>query len=179
MERMIAGRFLTMHDADTTAALIARYIVAADICVFHKNPPGPHDAVVGREGERVDPGAEGAGKPAADTAVAEGLTAGAIVARGGLAVARAAARIGVSSASLVGAMAELGMYDDKPRTSERRGSVMLSVRVANPVDEARVIATLRAAGAADIEQAQSEWHEEDWANFDSIAAPQGVGRSSH
>jgi hypothetical protein len=56
---------------------------------------------------------------------------------------------------------------------------MLSVRVANSADEARVIATLRAAGAADIEQAQSEWNDGDWANFDSIAAPHGVGRSSH
>jgi hypothetical protein len=44
----------------------------------------------------------------------------------------------------------------------RLGGVMLSVRIANPVNEKRVIATLRAKGAADIEQAHGEWRDGDW-----------------
>jgi hypothetical protein len=55
----------------------------------------------------------------------------------------------------------------------------LSVRITNPVNEERVIAALRAAGAADIEPDHGEWPDEDAANFNSIAALQGVQRSSH
>ena len=51
----------------------------------------------------------------------------------------------------------------------RLGGVMLSVRIANPVNEKRVIATLRAKGAADIEQAHGEWRDGDWADFNPVA----------
>ena len=51
---------------------------------------------------------------------------------------------------------------------------MLSVRIANPVNEKRVIATLRAEGAADIEQADGEWRDGDWTDFNPVAAPQLV-----
>ena len=130
--------------------------------------------------EDEDPGAEGADKSAASTAVAAGLTAGAIGALGGPAVALAAAAVGAYSGSLVGAMAALGSHDDKPGAPERRPSgVMLSVRIANPLNEKRVIATLRAGGAADIEQAQGEWRDGDWADFNPVAAPRLVESASN
>ena len=180
MERIIAGRFQTKGDADAVAALIAQYVDTADICIFHNNPPGQHDAFAVGGDEDEDPGAEGAGKSAAATAVAAGLTAGAIGALGGPVVALAAAAIGAYSGSLVGAMAGLGNHDDKPRAPERRpGGVMLSVRIANPVNEKRVIATLRAEGAADIEQAHGEWRDGDWADFNPVAAPRLVESASN
>jgi hypothetical protein len=179
MERIIAGRYQTKGDADAVAALIAQYIDTADICIFHNNPPGQHDAFAVGGDEDEDPGAEGAGKSAGSTAVAAGVTAGAIGALGGPVVALAAAAIGAYSGSLVGAMHGLGNDDAKPRAPERRpGGVMLSVRIANPVNEKRVIATLRAEGAADIEQAQGEWRYGDWADFDPVAAPRLVEGAS-
>jgi hypothetical protein len=75
------------------------------------------------------------------------------------------------SGSLVGAMDGLGNHDDKPRAPERRPSgVMLSMLIASPVNEKRVIATLRAEGAADIELAHGEWRDGDWADFNPVAA---------
>jgi len=175
MERIIAGRFQTKQDADAAAALIAQYIDTADICIFHNNPPGQHDAFAVGGDEDEDPGAEGADKSAASTAVAAGLAAGAVGALGGPVVALAAAATGAYLGSLAGAMQGLGNHDDKPRAPERRPSgVMLSVRIAKPVNQKRVIATLRAEGAADIEQADGEWRNGDWADFDPVAVPRLV-----
>jgi hypothetical protein len=90
-----------------------------------------------------------------------------------------AAAIGAYTGSLAGAVAGLGDHDDKLRAPERRpGGVMLSVRIAKPANEKRVIATLRAKGAADIEQAQGEWRDGDWTNFDPVAAPRPVASAS-
>ena len=73
-------------------------------------------------------------------------------------------------------MVGLGNDDYKPLVPERRpGGVMLSVRIANPVNEKRVIATLRAEGAADIEKSNGEWRDGDWVDFNPVAAPQLVG----
>ena len=180
MDRIIAGRFQTKDDADAVAALIAQYVDAADICIFHNNPPGQHDAFTLGGDEDEDPGAEGAGKSAARTVIAAGLGAGAIGALGGPVVALAAAAIGAYSGSLVGALDGLGNHDDKPRAPERRpAGVMLSVHITGQVDEQRVIATLRAQGAADIEQAQGEWRDGDWADFNPVAAPRLVESASN
>ena len=56
---------------------------------------------------------------------------------------------------------------------------MLSVRIANPMNEKRVIATLRAEGAGDIEQAYGEWRDGDWADFNPVAAPGLVESASN
>jgi hypothetical protein len=175
MERIIAGRFHTKGEADAAATLIAQYVGTADICIFHNNPPGQHDVFAVGGDENEDPGAEGAGKSAAGTAVAAGLAAGAIGALGGPVVAIAAAGVGAYSGSLAGALNGLGNNDDKPQASDRRpGGVMLSVRIANPASEQRVIAILRAEGAADIEQARGVWRDGDWVDFNPVAAPRLV-----
>ncbi|AJP49212.1 hypothetical protein PG1C_13795 [Rugosibacter aromaticivorans] len=160
MERVIAGRFQAKDGADAVSALIAQYIDTADICIFHNNPPGQHDAFVVGGDEDEDPGAEGAkgaGKSAASTAVAAGLTARTIGTSGGPVVALAAAATGACVGSLASVLDGLGNHDGKPRAPERRSSgVMLSVRIAKPENEKRVIATLRAEGAVDIEEAYGE-----------------------
>ena len=175
MERIIAGRFQTKDDADSVAALLAQYIDAADICIFHNNPPGQHDAFILGGDEDEDPGTKGAGKSAAGTAVAAGLTAGIIGTLGGPVVALAAAATGAYVGSLAGALDGLRPSDDQPHASERRhGGIILSVHIANPESENRVISTLRAQGALDIEQAQGEWRDGDWADFNPLAAPQWI-----
>jgi hypothetical protein len=171
MDQIIAGRFQTKGDADAVAVLIEQYAAATDICIFHNNPPGQHDLFAGGGDEDEDPGAQGAQKSSAGTAVAAGLAAGAIGAIGGPVIALASAGVGAYLGSLAGAMDGLGS-DGKPQLPERRpGGVMLSVRVATPVIERRVIATLRAQGAADIEEAQGVWRDGDWTDFNPVAAP--------
>lgn len=174
MERIIAARFHTKGEADAVAALMP-YVDAADICIFHNNPPGQHAALPLGGDEDADPEAEGAGKSAAGTAVAAGLAAGAVGTLGGPVMALAAAAAGAYAGSLVGAVAEMGDPDGEPHAPERRaGGIMLSVRIAKPANEARVVATLRAEGAADIEQAFGEWRDGDWTDFDPVATPRLV-----
>jgi hypothetical protein len=178
MERIIAGRFPTKSGADSAAALLAPYVAAADICIFHNNPPGQHDAYPVGGDEDEDPGARNADSSAAGTAGAGALAGGMIGALAGPAGAIAGAAVGAYSGSLVGAMKGLG-EDDKPGAPDRRsGGIMLSVRIAIPANEKRVVDTLRAEGAADIEQAEGEWKNGDWVDFDPVAAPRLVARQA-
>ena len=173
MERIIAGRFQTKDEADAVAALLTQYIDAADICIFHNNPPGQHNAFIVGGDEDEDPGTKGAAKSAAGAAAAAGLTAGIIGTLGGPTVALAAAATGAYVGSLAGAL--LRTSDDQPHAPERRrGGIILSVHIANPESENRVISTLRAQGALDIEQAQGEWRDGDWTDFNPLAVPQLV-----
>ncbi len=175
MERIIAGRFQTKDDADAVAALLTPYVDTADICIFHNNSPGQHNTFIMGGDEDEDPGTKGAGKSAAGAAIAVGLTAGIIGTLGGPAVALAAAATGAYVGSLAGALDGLRTSGDQPNAPERRhGGIMLSVRIANPESENRVITTLRAQGALDIEQAQGEWRDGDWTDFNPLAVPQWV-----
>jgi len=178
MEQIIAGRFETKVIADTVALELREFVDDADICIFHNNPPGQHDTGPAVGDENDDPGAEGAENSAAGTAIAAGLAAGAIGAFGGPVVAIAAAAVGAYSGSLVGAMAGLGDHEDAPGKQDRRpGGIILSVRIAYPGNEERVIATLRKEGAAGIERAQGEWRDGDWSDFDPVASPRLVEQS--
>jgi len=175
MERIIAGQFRTRDSADSAAALMAQYVDAADICIFHNNAPGQHDAFVLGGDEETDPGATGAENSSVGSAVAAGLAAGAVGALGGPVVALTAAAVGAYTGSLVGALDGMGDQHDGALVAGRRpGCVMLSVRIASPDNEARVIATLRAEGAAGIEQADGEWRNGDWLDFDPVKEPRLV-----
>ena len=176
MEQIIAGRFETKGIADTVASVLRAFVDDADICIFHNNPPGQHDAYPVGGDEDEDPGAEGAENSSVGTALAAGLAAGAIGALGGPVVAIGAAAVGAYTGSLMGAMSGLGDHEDAPGKEERRpGGIILSVRIAYPSNEDRVIDVLRKEGAAGIERARGEWRDGDWADFDPVAAPQLVG----
>ena len=109
MDHIIAGRFETKAKADAAAAAIVRYVERADICIFHNNPPGQHGTTVSPEELPTNPGVEAEESSAVSTAVAAGLTAGAIGMAGGPVVALAAAGVAAYTGSLIGAMG--GMQD--------------------------------------------------------------------
>ncbi|RPJ46816.1 MAG: hypothetical protein EHM16_08215 [Betaproteobacteria bacterium] len=179
MQHIIAGRFQSKDRADAVALLLEQYIAKTDICIFHNNPPGQHDAFILGGDEAADPGAEGAGTTAVNTAITAGLGAGAIGALGGPVVALAAAATGAYVGAFGGALQGLGDDDGKPHAPDNRpGGVILSVRIADPVNEGRVIATLRAEDAADIEQAEGEWLDGDWVDFDPVTAPRLVKKQA-
>jgi len=159
---------------------MAPYVDAADICIFHNNAPGQHDALPMGGDESVDSDSVGAGDSAAGTAVAAGLAAGAVGALGGPVTALAAAAVGAYTGSLIGAMDGMNDEDARRRAPDRRqGGVILSIRIAKPENETRVIATLRAEGAADIEQALGVWRNGDWTDFDPVAPPRLVEAAAH
>lgn len=163
MEQITVGRFQTQHEADAVAALIARYVKTAEICIVDNSPPGQHDAFAVRGDEYDDP-----------------IMEDEYEAHHGQVVELAAEGINAFSGPLVGAMAEQGVYDDKPRSQERRrAGFILSVRTTDAVSEARVIATMRAAGATDIAPEQRNWRDGDWANFRTYVAPRLAARPSH
>ncbi len=171
-ERIIAGRFEIKSEADKAAGLLSDFVSTDDICIFHNNAPGQHDAYAMGGDEDEDPGARDADGGSASTAAAAGITAGAIGALGGPVTALAAGGIGAYVGSLMGAVDKLGEDDAKSGGPERRpAGVMLSVRIADPASEQRVVSTLRAQGAADIEQAEGEWRDGDWVDFNPVAKP--------
>lgn len=175
MDRIIAGRFHTQDHAEAVAAIIGQYVPATDICIFYNSPPGQHDVLASGGDEDHDPGTEGAGGSAAGTSVAAGLAAGAIGSLGGPVVAIVAASAAAYVGSLAGALDELGNRDEIAGAPDRRpAGVMVSVRIANPGDEQRVIASLRAEGAADIEHAEGKWTAGDWSDFNPVMTPRLV-----
>ncbi len=175
MERIIAGRFKTKGQADGAAALIGQYADASDICIFHNNPPGQHDLFEAGGDEDEDPGTRGAGQSSAGSAAATALAAGAVGALAGPVVAIAAAAAGAYVGSLAGALGGVGDAGGRTHPTDRRpGGIILSVRIATPMNEKRVIATLREQGAADIEHADGTWRDGDWKDFNPATAPRLV-----
>jgi hypothetical protein len=175
MERIVAGRFETKDAADSAAALIAGYVDKSDICIFHNNPPGQHGTSSPGSDEEIDLGAREGEAPAASTALAAGIAAGAIGAVGGPVIALAAAGVAAYTGSLVGALHGLGggnAASDAP--TRRPAGVILAVRVGESGAEQRVISDLQHQGAADIEKANGEWRDGDWTDFNPGAAPQLV-----
>ena len=172
MDHIIAGRFPTKGEADSAAALMAGYVQADDICIFHNNPPGQHDAYSLGGDEDEDPGARGAESSAAGTAAGAALTGGLVGALAGPVGAIAGAAVGAYAGSMVGAMKGLG-EDDVPGSAplRRPGGIIIAVRIADPLNEKRVVDALRAEGAADIEQAEGQWQNGDWVDFDPVKAP--------
>ena len=154
MEQQITGRFETKDNADAAAALIGEYIPSADISVVDMLPPSRQDAEGPNVAAGEAPDADGAGRSALGTGVAAGLAAGAIGAIGGPVVALVAAGTGAYLGSLAGALDGLEDHADPLHSTEPgTGGVVLSVRVEDAVDEPRVVASLREAGAEDIGEA--------------------------
>lgn len=174
MEHIIAGRFETKTKADAAAAVIVRYVDRSDICIFHNNPPGQHGTDMTAKIEDINSGLKADGESAVTTALAAGLTAGAIGMAGGPVVALAAAGVAAYTGSLVGAMG--GMQDEQSRQLPqlRPAGVILAVRIARAPSEKFVISDLRNCGAEDIEQAEGEWRDGDWVDFNPVQEPRLV-----
>lgn len=171
MEHIIAGRFQTKSKADAAAAAIIRYVDRGDICIFHNNAPGQHGTLMSGEGEDLNPGLEADGKSAVTTAVSAGLAAGVLGLAGGPVTALAAAGVAAYTGSLVGAMGGMQEAESRQLPHLRPAGVILAVRIARPASEKFVINDLRISGAEDIEQADGEWRDGDWVDFNPVKEP--------
>ena len=172
MDHIIAGRFQTKGKADEAAAAIVRYVERGDICIFHNNPPGQHGTLTMGGDEAVDPGSEAAGESATTTALAAGLAAGAIGIAGGPVTALAAAGVAAYTGSLIGTLGGLGIDEQShPLPNRRPAGVILAVRIARLTSKELVVCDLRNYGAEDIEQAEGEWRDGDWVDFNPVQEP--------
>ncbi|HEY8084344.1 MAG TPA: hypothetical protein VIE69_01925, partial [Methylophilaceae bacterium] len=157
--------------ADSIAVLLNQYIDAKDICIFYNSPPGQHGVLPIGGDENIDPNSEFAHQYAIATGATAGVAAGAIGLFGGPIVALATAGIAAYTGSLLGAM---GGMDDEDKSTEpprRQSGVFLAVHMANPDDKQRIISTLKAGQAEDIELAQGIWRNGDWVDFNPVEAP--------
>lgn len=152
--------------ADVAAATIFGYVTHGDICIFHNNPPGQHGSLVNDGDRDVNPGADESLESAGTTALAAGLTAGAIGMVGGPVTALAAAGVAAYGGSLIGALGGAGEQQTSRAVPHLRpAGVILAVRIVRPTSKQRVVSDLRNSGAEDIEQAEGEWLNGDWIDY--------------
>ena len=60
--------------------------------------------------------------------------------------------------------------DPGPHTIRHAG-MLVAVHATGAADEQTIIATLRSAGALDLERADGTWADGDWSDFDPTHAP--------
>ncbi len=192
MAHIIAGRFGTKIDAEKAEQSMSAYIDKSDFCIFHNNPPGQHGTTMFGDDQAAHHLAEAAKHPhgahpvhgageaeqvdraedtAITTAAVAGVAAGVLAVAAGPVAALAAAGIAAYTGSLAGALGGSNEDSKHHAPAMRQGGVMIAVHITNPANQARVIEALHAAGAADIEQADGEWREGDWVDFDPLATP--------
>lgn len=166
MQSIIAGRFQTFEQADSTAALMTEHISPNDICIFYNNPPGQHNVLLMGGDEKIDPEATDADNSAIKVGASAGLGAGAIGLFGGPVVALTAAGIGSYTGSLIGALLGTDENENDSNPIKRKAGVMLAVHISNPNIKETIISLLQNGGALDIEHAHGQWRNGDWIDFD-------------
>lgn len=94
------------------------------------------------------------------------------------------AGVGAYAGSMAGAMATTRTPEEEKRETEtsspdyhaydtRRGGMTLAVRV-DPANEPIVFSVLRQAGVEDIERAEGQWQDGQWADFDPLQPPHKI-----
>jgi len=179
MNRIIAGIFEASPKADAAAQALRDAGFPRDsVSTYHNNAPGQHGLLPAGGDEIADPEAQGAEKGAARAAlVGSVLGAGLGAAVGGPLGAVAGAGVGAYTGALGGALNELGDEDKTLPPMRRPAGIMVAVRLDGSISEDTAVALLRDDGAVVIEQADGEWRDGEWADFDPLATPKVIWRS--
>ena len=187
MSTIIAGHFDTQDAADQALSLLSRAgFSSTDVQTFFVSPAGMRGNLPVVDNEQPPVGTEGAGARAGKAAaiggavgLAAGLAAAPLAAPAAAAAgALAGAGVGAYTGSLIGGVTGSGggEVEDKAehgKRIERRSGMMVAV-CADRLGEQQAIATLRQAGARDIERATGQWRNGEWVDFDSARLPEFV-----
>lgn len=189
MSTIIAGLMPDQDHALTAiAALNDAGIPAERMTHFYVNPDGQHDIYPIGGDERTSPGARESGKGA----VAGGGIGAAVGAVAGIAATPVAGPLGVAigagigayTGSLMGAMKKTDKHSEVDEVVEEHAAIQpdniterkAGIHVAVQADEngneeqvQRVIRTLRAHGAMEVEQAEGTIRDGSWDDFDPRA----------
>ena len=179
MTTIIAGRFQTSDQANQAVEALAARSVARDrISVFFVTPPGQHDATpIGGDAYKSEGLESSEGGAGTGAAVGAGVgVAGALIgAAAGLAApmvaiaAVGAAGAGAFSGSLAGAM---NASSDPGKERIRHAGMMVCVDAGSGAATSDdIVATLKDAGAVDLESAQGTWAGGTWEDFDATRPP--------
>ncbi|MGZ9057661.1 MAG: hypothetical protein ACXW14_00295 [Burkholderiaceae bacterium] len=197
MATIIAARVETQQRADELMAqLQSRGVAADDMQAFYVNPPGQHgtypiggDVAVDTGTEESSLGQASGVAAGAAAGLAAGAVAGAAIPPLAPIIAVALAGVGAHVGGMAGALAATRTSHEEKQETEtntpdaeavdmRRGGMTLAVRV-DPANEKIVIDLLSAAAVEDLERAQGDWQEGQWADFDPLAPPHKVGAEAH
>jgi hypothetical protein len=180
MTRIIAGTFEASPQADAAArALREAGFPDESVSTYHNNAPGQHGLLpIGGDGN-ADPEAKGAGTGAATGAVigaVAGAGVGAVVA--GPLGAVAGAGVGAYTGALGGALNRLADEDTTLPPARRPAGIMVAVQLMGAdASEGTAIALMRDHDAVSIEEAEGEWRDGQWADFDPLEPPHVIWRS--
>ena len=180
MTRIIAGTFDASPQADAAAqALRDAGFAAESVSTYHNNAPGQHGLLSIGGDEMADPEAKEAGTGAAKGAVVGSLIgAGVGAAIAGPLGAVAGAGVGAYTGAFGGALNRLADEEETLPPSRRPAGIMVAVQVAGEsASEGTAIALMRDHDAVAIEEADGEWRDGQWADFDPLEAPHVIWRN--
>ena len=188
MSLIVAGRFTTFPAAEAAAQkLFDRGFVEEDVTLFFVNPRGQHARHAAEGGPPIVSAIappKGAGHSATYGAVVGAVIGVAVfmVFSASLPVAVIAAGVGAYLGSQIGMMLHQRnnldtAHHERVLHEFRNSGVLVAVHVSadNQLDAA---ATLRDAGAADIERASGRWQQGRWADFDPTKTPEPMAEFS-
>lgn len=176
MALIIAGLFDTMAPAEAAALDLVRANCAREnISSFFNSPPGRHDRLAIGGDEHADPksrDASGTAVTGAALGASVGGVAGAVVAGpvGAVAGAGVGAYVGSLAGGLQGAGdGEIGAdgRDDADLRNWPAG-VVLAVKVGVPLNPEEIRRSLRNRGARYVIEAEGEWRDGEWVDFDPV-----------
>lgn len=180
MATIIAGRFELQDEAQRMLeALLRAGFSRQHVSTFYLNPPGQHATYsIGGDHDR-SAGAKESGKGAA-AGVAVGAAAGvaATPVLGPLGPV-AGGLVGAHLGGLVGGLSQMKEQGETGEHGEdienalpaRQAGVFVAVEVADEEAEDRAAELLGSMGAADLERAEGNIVDGDWADFDPSVAP--------
>lgn len=194
MASIIAGRFTDYPAAQRAeGVLLSRGLKHEDVCLYYVNPPGRH-ARTPIGGDHMSDAASHRTPRGSIAGVAVGAVIGAGVGIGiasgetlstipGALLVIVAALIGGLSGALGGALLRTREPAPPPRAPSenpsgagqdpavREPGVLLAAHVEDGAARQQVADLLRTVGARDVEQAQGNWRNGEWADFDAVRAP--------
>ncbi|HUH95006.1 MAG TPA: hypothetical protein VL742_17915 [Casimicrobiaceae bacterium] len=180
MTDIVAGRFVQQAEAQAAVdRLLQHGFGRGDVSSFFVNPPGQHARHPAGGDRDVSPGAKGAGRGAIFGAVIGavlGLVFGIAAAHVyGYASAIAGAVAGAYLGMLAGALARLqdrpASRRNGPEAEVRPSGIMVAAHTPTPSSRDEAVRTLRSSGAIEVEAAQGEWQDGQWADFDPTMPP--------
>jgi hypothetical protein len=178
MAKIIAGSFATAQQAENlVSALRNAGFESGDISVFHNNPPGQHDRNPVGGDEDADPEAQGAEKRTAKAAlIGAGVGGGVGAALGGPLGAIAGAGVGAYTGAFGGTLSALGDEDATLPPPRRPAGIMVAVNAGGNSKAGTAIALMEDHEPFAVEEAEGEWRDGEWADFDPLAPPRLVWR---
>jgi len=179
MANIIAARFETQPEADRALeALRGAGFAGQSVTSFYLNPPGQHSEYPIGGDAHHDEGTKHSGKTSMAGAAVGGITGLAIgtaatVATGGFAAVAAVAGAGVGAyvGALAGGLTGAEAGDKSKATTEepveRKAGVIVAVLAEGAGAQDSIVQVLRAQRPQSIEQADGQWRDGEWVDFDA------------